>query len=120
MTDAIADFLLNPGEQLMDEPLDLSSWDFTSSSFDVDADIDSTMHAQSTAEQTPSAGHAPTGSFSDSEHHSTDTDTGGTSVNTPILEGLGLSEMHNDQPFGSGGGHGHGGESSSSSMDFKW
>lgn len=111
VSDPVADFLLNPDAQMIDEPLDLSTWDlsFASSSFESDVAL------PSTAQQTPSAGHAPTGSISDSEHHSTD--TGEASLNTPILDTLGLSELSSDQTFPASG---NGGESSSHSMDFKW
>lgn len=107
------DFLLDPeGRNMSDEPLDFGNWDFSSSSFNSDLPLHPTAHV------TPSAGHGATSSISDSEHHSTDTGEG--SVNTPILDALGLGELHHDQPFGNGGGGGHGGEASGTSMDFKW
>lgn len=110
----MADFLLDPdGRNMSNEPLDFGNWEFSSSSFNSDLPLPPTAH------QTPSAGHGQTGSISDSEHHSTDTGEG--SVNTPILDALGLGELNHDQPFGSSGvGGGHGGEASGTSMDFKW
>lgn len=109
----MTDFFDPDGRNMSSEPLDFGNWEFSSSSFNSDLPLPPTAH------QTPSAGHGQTGSISDSEHHSTDTGEG--SVNTPILDALGLGELNHDQPFGSGGaGGGHGGEASGTSMDFKW